>query len=63
MDRLGSDAGGGRAGCGGVWFVVVVFVSGFVGVGRVDGAGGDGDVDHVRVPSAVDGSGGAGVFG
>jgi hypothetical protein len=45
-----------------LWFVVVVWVWGFVGWGVV-GSGGVGVVDYVWVPSAVDGSGGAGVFG
>jgi hypothetical protein len=45
-----------------VWFVVV-FVEWFGGVGWVVGSGGDGVVDYVWVASAVDGSGGAGVFG
>jgi hypothetical protein len=46
-----------------MWLVVVVLVWGFVGVGWVVGSGGDGVVDHVWFASAVDGSGGAGVFG
>ncbi|MGZ4197465.1 MAG: hypothetical protein ACXVFQ_14305, partial [Solirubrobacteraceae bacterium] len=62
MDRVGGDARGVRIGRGGVRFVVV-WVWGFVGVGWVVGAGGDGDVDHVWFASAVDGARGAGVFG
>jgi hypothetical protein len=42
---------------------VVIWVRGFVGVEWIVGSGSDRDVDHVRVPSAADGSGGAGVLG
>jgi hypothetical protein len=45
-----------------VWFVVV-WVRGLVGIEWIVGSGSDRDVDHVRVPSAADGSSRAGVLG